>query len=30
MERTPRKLADGIEVWPWQLFLERLWAGDLA
>jgi predicted AAA+ superfamily ATPase len=30
MERTPRKLADGIEVWPWQLFLERLWAGDLT
>jgi predicted AAA+ superfamily ATPase len=29
MEREPRNLADGIQVWPWQLFLERLWAGDL-
>jgi predicted AAA+ superfamily ATPase len=24
----PRRLADGIEVWPWQLFCRRLWAGD--
>lgn len=24
----PRRLADGIEIWPWQLFCKRLWAGD--
>jgi predicted AAA+ superfamily ATPase len=29
MEREPRRLADGIQVWPWQLFLDRLWSGDL-
>jgi predicted AAA+ superfamily ATPase len=29
MEREPRKRADGIQVWPWQLFLDRLWSGDL-
>ncbi|MFZ4394579.1 MAG: ATP-binding protein [Kiritimatiellia bacterium] len=29
MEREPRKLADGIEVWPWTLFLEQLWSGTL-
>ena len=27
LERLPRRV-DGIEVLPWQLFLERLWAGD--
>lgn len=23
----PRRLADGIEIWPWHLFCQRLWAG---
>lgn len=27
LERLPRRV-DGIEVLPWQLFLDRLWAGD--
>jgi len=25
----PRKTDDGIEIIPWKLFLERLWAGDI-
>lgn len=29
-ERATRRLADGIEILPWRLFLERLWSGDLA
>ena len=29
LEKEPRKLAKGIEVLPWRLFLERLWGGDL-
>ena len=29
MEDAPRTV-DGIEVWPWKTFLERLWAGDLS
>jgi len=28
LERSPRRL-DGIEILPWQVFLERLWADDL-
>jgi predicted AAA+ superfamily ATPase len=24
----PRRLADGIDIWPWQLFCQRLWAGE--
>ena len=28
-EREPRKTADGIQVWPWQMFLDRLWSGNL-
>ena len=29
-EREPRRLDDGIEVLPWQIFLDRLWGGDLT
>ncbi len=29
LERQPRKLSRGIEVWPWRMFLERLWGGQL-
>lgn len=29
LESHPRTLADGTEVCPWQVFLERLWGGDL-
>jgi len=24
----PRRLEDGVEIWPWPLFCQRLWAGD--
>ena len=27
LEKEPRRLAAGIEVTPWRIFLERLWAG---
>ena len=30
LEKEPRKLDDGIEVLPWRIFVERLWAGELA
>ncbi len=30
LESTPRKLDGGIEVLPWRLFLERLWAGEIV
>ena len=29
MEDHPRRLDGGIEILPWRLFIERLWAGDL-
>ena len=29
LEKEPRTLADGVEVLPWRLFVDRLWAGDL-
>ncbi len=29
-ERQPRKLDSGIEILPWQIFLKRLWSGDLG
>lgn len=29
MERFQRRLPDGIEVWPAELFLQALWAGEL-
>jgi predicted AAA+ superfamily ATPase len=28
LDAEPRVLDGGIEVWPWQLFCSRLWAGD--
>ena len=30
LEKEPRRLEGGIEVLPWRVFVERLWAGDLA
>jgi predicted AAA+ superfamily ATPase len=29
LEREPRTLAKGIEVLPWEMFLQQLWNGDL-
>ena len=29
LERQPRKLSCGIEILPWQMFLEQLWGGHL-
>ena len=28
LERQPRWLSQGIEVIPWPVFIERLWAGE--
>lgn len=30
LEKEARRLDDGIEVLPWRVFVERLWAGQLA
>lgn len=30
LEKEPRTPAKGIEVLPWRLFLERLWAGEFC
>jgi predicted AAA+ superfamily ATPase len=30
LERVPRRLTDGIEIVPWKVFLEELWAGELV
>jgi predicted AAA+ superfamily ATPase len=30
LEKEPRRLARDLEVLPWRLFLDRLWAGDLT
>jgi len=30
LEKQPRKLDSGIEILPWQIFLERLWSGDFG
>jgi predicted AAA+ superfamily ATPase len=30
VEPEPRRTAEGIEILPWRLFLERLWAGDIV
>lgn len=30
LERAARRTDDGIEVLPWRLFVDRLWAGDLG
>ena len=24
-----RRTRDGLHIWPWQLFLKKLWAGSL-
>jgi len=29
MEHRPRKISSKITVLPWQVFCERLWAGDI-
>jgi predicted AAA+ superfamily ATPase len=28
LEREPRTVANGIEILPWRLFIQRLWAED--
>lgn len=28
LESQPRKLESGIEILPWQVFIQRLWAGE--
>jgi uncharacterized protein len=30
MEKQPRRVTKHIEVTPWQLFIERLWAGEFG
>lgn len=30
LERAPRRLDDGIEILPWKVFVERLWAGEIV
>ena len=30
LEKQPRKLDSSIEVFPWQIFLEELWSGELG
>jgi len=30
MDTTPRKTEDGIEILPWQVFLERLWNNEIT
>jgi len=30
LERNPRKLSNGIEILPWKVFFEQLWAGELG
>lgn len=30
LEKQPRRLAQGIEVIPWDIFIQRLWQGDFA
>jgi hypothetical protein len=29
MNTNPRKAEDGIDILPWQVFLDRLWAGEI-
>lgn len=29
LDKQPRKTASGIEILPWQIFLENLWAGKI-
>ena len=29
LDAKPRMTEDGIEILPWQIFLERLWAGEI-
>lgn len=28
LDKTPRKLSSGIEIFPWTTFCEKLWSGD--
>jgi hypothetical protein len=30
LDPAPRQLPDGIIVYPWQMFCQKLWAGDFA
>lgn len=29
LDPEPRRTDDGIRIWPWRLFLEKLWSGEL-
>jgi predicted AAA+ superfamily ATPase len=29
MDTNPRKTEDGIEILPWHVFLDRLWANEI-
>jgi len=29
MDTNPRRTEDGIEILPWQVFLDRLWADEI-
>jgi uncharacterized protein len=29
LDPKPRKTEDQIEILPWKIFLEQLWAGDI-
>lgn len=30
LERAARRTDDGIDILPWRVFVDRLWAGDLG
>ncbi len=30
LEEQPRVIEKGIEVLPWRIFIDRLWAGDFC
>ena len=30
LEKEPRKVAKGIEILPWRLFIEKLWSGEFC
>jgi len=29
MDPKPRKTADGIDILPWNIFLDKLWQGSI-
>jgi hypothetical protein len=30
LDTAPRQLEGGVMVYPWEVFCQKLWAGDLA